>query len=547
VLGNGKPSKRLGRGRRFSWLDRARNGDGKLTEAGVFNALVTNLLPSVSGRPGLNELLIDQSGRRDLDKEFDYPETLDIRVYRQLFKRNGLANKVVRVYPDECAATKPRVYETEKPGETPWEKQVGALVTAQNLWAQLHKLDVLSGLGCYGGLLCGVSDGRPLSKPVAGVNDDGTKGDRRGMRKPRKLLFTVPLAEDQLRVVKVERDTGNPRFGQPKLYAATLDNSVNGNGLSSPVFDPDDFGSDLRKGEEVAVHWSRVVHVADGALSCRWKGTPRLEPVANYVWDARKVIGSAAEMFFKGGFPGLSIQTHPGVTEFLDVDLDQIRDEVDAYQNGLQRFLRLVNMDAKSLAVQVADPSKHLDWLVRLISAVIGVPMSILIGTEGGNPAAGVAVATFNRRLTLRLYDHVAVNVIRPFFDRMMLLDVLPTLDSYFVEWPDLQTQTEKDKADVGMKLTQALLQYVTSGAFYLVRPKAFFTLYLKFTDEEAESMVAAAGGEDAIISKLKEMVKKTAGNTPGTSGTNPTARTGAAGQRNGLARKRKSAVKRVS
>jgi hypothetical protein len=488
--------------------------------------------------------LIDQSGKRDLDTEFDYPQILNIKVYRELFRRTAIANKAVRIFPDECAATPPDLYEREKFPLTAWEKRWNEVSTRLKIPYYVHRWDIAQRLGRYGCLFIGLNDRRVLKAPVAGVAEDGSKIPRRGNAKPRDVNFLRPLAEDLCEVVRTEKDWRSPRHGQPTLYRLKLSPTSDdfGRGPFAAEIDPDDtVGED----QEPLVHWTRVVHAAENLESCEWRAMPVLEPISNLIWDCRKVLGSAAEMWYKGAFPGISFETHPGLSEFVDVDMDDLKDEIEAYQNGMQRFLRLVNMSAKSLAPQVADPSNHMNQLLRLIAAVIGVPLPIFMGAEAGKSDGGQNTTTWNRRLTLRNKNHVEAKLYRPLADRFMLLDVLPTVASYICDWKDLNTQTEKDRADVALKLTQALLQYVTSGAMNLVPPRQYFVQFLKFSDATAQAMIESAGGEAKIKSMLKELVKKEAGNTPGTKPGDPTRRTGAGGSRNGQARRRSTAVKR--
>lgn len=521
----------------------SRGVKSRLTSDDVFNILVKNHQAFAPRSWGHGMNVIDQDGKRDLDSEFKYPTVLNMTVYRNLYFRNGIARKVVRVYPDECAAVRAEIYQIEQDKVTPWEVRLNQIRTKNSLDHYIHRADVQSGIGSYGGLLIRTNDGRSLRQAPAGVNPDGTKGPRRST-KPRDIVFIRPLAEDHCKVAKTEKDDRNPRFGMPTEYEVDLDSLDPETGMKvSDV--TGDFDDDASVGNKVRVHWSRIVHIpSDGLEESDWYGTPRLMPVANMLWDLRKVLGSAAEMWFRGAFMGLAFETTQGANEFYDVDLDDLKEEIDAFQNGFQRFLRLINMSAKSLAPQIEDPSNHVRQILNLLAAVIGVPLPILLGSEVGKADGGQNITAWNRRLALRNQNHVEPRLWRNTIDRLMLLDVLPTVPSYFVTWKDLHTQTEKDRADVALKLTQALLQYVTSGAYEIVRPRQFFVNWLKFTDEVADAMIREGGGEKKILSTLKGMFKMqnqpAAGRTPGTTGTNPTRRTGASGQRNGMGRGKK-------
>src|SRR5688572_14451476 len=58
---------------------------------------------------------------RDIDKECGYPDIITPDDYWDMYRRNGIARKVVNFFPDECWSLSPEVYETEEQTETPFE------------------------------------------------------------------------------------------------------------------------------------------------------------------------------------------------------------------------------------------------------------------------------------------------------------------------------------------------------------------------------------------------------------------------------------------
>ena len=100
--------------------------------------------------------------RRNLDHECGYPPMIVPKQYRYMYDREGPGSRVVKVYPDECWAVNPDIYEIEDPTEkTPFE--VAWMRLSQSSWINplhyLHRVDVLSGIGRYGVLLIGTDDG----------------------------------------------------------------------------------------------------------------------------------------------------------------------------------------------------------------------------------------------------------------------------------------------------------------------------------------------------------------------------------------------------
>ena len=78
----------------------------------------------------------------------------------------------------------------------------------------------------------------------------------------------------------------------PKTY--TLD-------LSSP----DLTGINSSTVRKVEVHYSRILHVAEGVLQNSYKGEPRLSRVFNLLDDLMKVAGGSAETFWLTANRGL--------------------------------------------------------------------------------------------------------------------------------------------------------------------------------------------------------------------------------------------------
>ena len=492
-------------------------------------SMTTNLL--MSRTAALSGANLDPEGR-NLDKECGYPEvdpTLD--QYRYMFERIGIATRVVNVYPSECFSVPPLVYKTEDPTEPLFEKAWKKLAFQHKPFHWMEKLDIEAGIGRFGVMLLGFRG--KLETPAPNLDD---RGNRTAQRLPKaekdleKLLYLRVFPEYLVTVKELEDDDNNPRFGQPRMYNIKMsdprDTTSEENALTPGVIDRD-------------VHWTRVIHFADNGRSAMAFGEPRLKPVYNYILDTRKISGGSSEMFYKGAFPGISFETFPELTAEAELDAESVKKEIEAYSNGLQRYMRLVGMTAKSLAPQVADPSNHLTTLLQLICATIQVPMPVFLGQVEGHMAGVQNSVSWNRRLRKRQDNVLTPLMIQPFIDRLMLVGVLPWVDEYHVEWRDLNVLSDTDKAKISLQKAQALLQYVTSGVFALVPPRIFLELVLQFTPLEAEAIIKAAGGEDKVIKTLKEFVSQEAGNTPASTGTKPEKQTGASGRRNGLGKRR--------
>ena len=402
---------------------------------------------------------------RDIDLECGYPTTLKIADYEIVFGRNGIGTRVVMLWPEECWNTTPDITEGEDTEETAFEKAWKDLEKKFRVLDYLFRADVLSGVGRYGALLIGVSDGLTLDMPVVAG-------------KKLELTYLKPLCEGVLDIEALEPDVKSPRFGQPTFYTIktdTIDGELNT--------------------QTIKIHYSRVIHLADNRKVSDVFGTPRLEPVFNYILDLKKLLGGSAEMFWKGGFPGYAFEVNPERTTALTTtEKTELREEFLNFSNKLQRYIALTGVTAKSLAMQVADPSNHFLTQMKAVGIALGIPYRKLMGSEEAKLASADDNKTWTRRVVKRQVSYVTPRIIRPFIDKLIEWGILPEpKDGYEVKWPSLDELDPKDAAIVMKDKVEAMAKYIVSGADSLIPPHQFFTLIMGWTDEEATEIEKAA------------------------------------------------------
>jgi hypothetical protein len=241
------------------------------------------------------------------------------------------------------------------------------------------------------------------------------------------------------------------------------------------------------------VHWTRVVHLADNLGSSEVIGVSRMRPVYNRLIDLVKVTGGSAEMYWKGAFFGLSIETHPALGGDVDIDKTAVRDEMKGYFNGLQRFFALEGMTTKTIAPQVVDPTPQIDAYISAICIKLECPKRIFMGSERGELASTQDDSTWNDRVRGRQHSYLTPRIIVPFIDRLIWTGVLPQPKGYSVFWPDLDSLTDNERADVAVKKTHSLGQYVQDNVETVMAPIDYLTRVLALRKGEAISVVEAA------------------------------------------------------
>jgi hypothetical protein len=436
------------------------------------NELIQNALLS---RQALLRSLIDP--KRDIDAECGYPNQLTIEHYRILYEREGIAARCVGVMPDESWAMDPEIVESQNPTNSDFEQAWLDLIDRHNLFSYLQRADELSGVGAYGVLLLGIDDGKEMHLPVEGVTDTSDI-DPIKTENGYKLLYVRPFDETVLTVDSYEMNVNSPRFGKPTMYSVTF--------------------QDVRPGQTTAtsvikrVHWSRLIHLADNRRNSEIYGTPRMQIAFNRLYDLRKLLGAAPEMFWKGGFPGLSLEVNPNLQD-MELDKAATRQEMEDYMNGLQRYLALVGVSAKSLAPQVADPSAHFEMAIKSICISLKIPYRIFLGTEDSQLAGKQDTRAWNTRLSYRQQKYLNPFVLRPLLNRLMTYGVLPFVKKFFINWKDFNTLSDTEKAQIAVHRTDALTKYVAGGVDTLVPPEQYFLHFLELPYEETKMIIQAA------------------------------------------------------
>lgn len=295
-----------------------------------------------------------------------------------------------------------------------------------------------------------------------------------------RLLYMRVLDESLIDVSEYETDKTSPRYGQPVVYNLTInDPREQHSGLGATT-------------NQVPVHWTRVLHVADNLDSSEVFGVPRLRPVLNRILDLVKLYGGSAEMYWRGAFPGLSLETHPQLGGDVSIDRAGIRNQMEQYSNGLQRYLALMGMAAKTLAPTVVDPTAQIEVQITAICIQIGSPKRVFMGSERGELASSQDDSSWNDRKRERQTGYITPRIICPFIDRMIMMGILPEPVGYSVKWPDPDALTGAEKADIALKVTQALAAYVGGGLEAVMELMDYFTRILGFTEEEAQSIIDA-------------------------------------------------------
>lgn len=464
----------------------------------------------------------------DVERECSYPDALLIEDYYDEFRRNGIARRLVKLMPEETWETPPELWEDDDPlMETPFEQAWQHLVKRLHVWSILHRADVLSGIGRYGVVLIGFSDGDDLAKPVPGLeevlkarflkppeakakqaNSSSTTTTTPSPTDPtvkapatppttadnatkRQVLYLQTYSERHATVTKHETNTKHWRFGLPTEYSIQI-----ASGTEGAIGDGNEQATST-----ITVHWTRVLHVCDNRMSNDTYSESRMEHGFHRLIDMKRLLGGSAMMFWQGAFPGISFEVPPDVAAEVDIDVEAIRSEFVKYTEGLQRFLALSGVQAKQLMPTVASPKDHFEVQMAALCVGEGVPLRKFLGSEEGKQAADQDAISWNKRVRRRQLLYVTPYIIEQFVELLIAAQAVPEpADALKIEWEDLNEPSDGEKATTANTRMDAIQKYVASGADTLIPPEFFLTLILGFTEDEAQSMLEAAlsdGPED--------------------------------------------------
>ena len=363
---------------------------------------------------------------RDLYAALGYAREITIKDYRDRYARGGVAKRIVEAYPKATWRGGVELMEDENPKvTTKFEETWEELEKRLKIWSVLFRADVLAGLSTYSVILIGAPGDFSQELP---------KG------KPEQLLYLTPFCggggpaitgESSLYVDATiqtfETNANSPRFGLPTTY------QLRRMDVHSP---------ELQK----PVHWSRIIHIAEGCLDNDVYGVPVLENIWNLLDDLEKVTGGGAEAFWLRANQGLNLNLDKDV-ELTPEAASKLTAEVDEYRHNISRILKTRGMEVQTLGSDVANFSNPADAILTQIAGSKGIPKRILMGSEMGQLASGQDADNWATQVQDRRTGYAAPSIVQPLVDRLIDYGYLPKPKQYEVVWPVIESLTELERA----------------------------------------------------------------------------------------------------
>lgn len=443
----------------------------------LINATTTALKRSLDNLYG-----ISHNGKRDLVKIYGYPEPGDLcfDYFLTQYKMNGVANRIASMPPRSCWRDGAFLAESDdENAEVILAEEMRALGRA-GLFRELEKADILNRLGQFSVMYIGLPDNNDLTKPVG--KGGGSIED----------IYFAAFSEASVTISKYDTDKTSKRFGLPEIY--TLTPGATGTGSNK--------AADTR--QPIKAHWSRVVHLAEGALDNGVYGIPVLQPIINRCLDLDKTVGGAAEAFFRNAAQKMVMAIDKEAT-ITPEGMTAFQADVEKFVNQMQNIIGAKGSKISALAVQTADPGPVTATAWEFIAGYTGISRRIWTGDGSGQYTGNEDKASFNQIISDRQQQE-CTGWLEQALTAIDSAGLIKMPEDYIIGYPVPTAMDEKTSSEVALNRARAaqavagaIQAYaMTPGAESMIPPESFRRAVLELDIEELEKITLELTGVSA-------------------------------------------------
>jgi hypothetical protein len=374
------------------------------------------------------------NGKRDLYEAFGYKRNVTVGDMFERYTRGGIAARVVDALPAATWRGGFELIQSENPKtKTPFEVAWNKLSKRLQLPTMFERGDKVSRLSTFAVLLIGAPELYNTPLPKGNGNPDSIAyvslylGAGGQSVLPSTLSTALQGLQGDITIEQWDEDTASSRFGQPLFYKIRRLDRV--------------FTKELPP-----VHWSRVVHLAEGCLLDNVYGQPVLLRGWNLFDDLDKVSGGGAEAFFKRADQGRVWKVDKDIPNLSDKEKQAMREGIERLQNGMERDVRVHGVDVQTLGSDVANFQSPLDAITTLIAGTYAMPKRILTGSEMGELASSQDRDNWVDQINGRRDGYAGPSIVLRFVDRLREFNYLPPVDEYSIRWGNILNRTEAEK-----------------------------------------------------------------------------------------------------
>jgi hypothetical protein len=366
----------------------------------VLQDYITNALTRSLTALGAGSYLTSPDGKRDYSDLFKYGDPKFSDFYGAY--RRGLGGVIVDKVAEHCWRDAPKIMN----GDTEILTEEMEILMRRGLFKFLERADKLNRIGKYSIMYIGVNDGeQDPETPIGDAND-------------LEATYFRVYSDEGTKIAKRDTVRTSERYGMPEIYNCQVtsmgDKEVTTNTLS------------------IKFHYTRAVHLAEGALDSPIEGRSALERPWNALQDVVKTGGGAAEAFFRIA-------------------------RVESFVNQWQDFMRVSNMDVKELNGKSAtvDPEATFNVALEQISGITEIPIRVLTGRGGGQLAGSEDRAAFSQTI-LNRQQQFCTGVLLQALQVLSNAGLFDLPENVAIEWPPREALSETEAAEVADKKASA-------------------------------------------------------------------------------------------
>lgn len=361
---------------------------------------------------------LNHNGNRDYNSTFGYPDEIDFTLCHEMYKRNGIASRVINSFPEDCWRVAPSlidVSQKDKDVGSEEEIEIQTLANRINLFGKFQSGHILSLIGRYSIAVVQVADGKLATEQLVLNSTDDIE---------RIEVFS----EKSIQITKYDNNPTSKRFGLPVEYTI---NSYDLNG---------------NRGQSFTVNYTRVVHLSPNKLESLVYSEYYLADVFNLLLDLAKVSGSASETYWLNG-RGFMIGQIDSNGRLSSEDKQALSEAYEDSLNGNKRYLINNNTVNKYLDMPIPrDTDKIFNILISQIGGTKGYPKRKLIGTENGVLASSQDEASYDAQVD-SIKNGFCTEIIKGFLTLLQDAGLYKGIE-FGVVWEDTNKEEEKTIAE---------------------------------------------------------------------------------------------------
>lgn len=377
-----------------------------------------------------NTIGLSHDGNRDTYAIYGWDKNKDFKFYYDLATETAVGAKTCLDIPAKCWANgvKSEVIEDEL-----------KVLKARGIFSALKRADQLNRMYKFSALYVGVPDGEEAETPLGQCNPNQL-GD----------VYFQPFAYDGIEIT-VNRNMMSPRFGLPEFYNFSI--------MTRGEMEKETPQQTKR------AHYSRVVHLAENLLDGNVEGMPYLKPIFKYMLSLDKVVGGAAEAYFRNARGKYSFEMDPLFAGQLINNPEAkaaLQDDAKKFTNEWEEFFLACGIKTVALNTPHASPEHTEKACWNEISAYTGLPKRVLTGEGGGQYTGSEDKLTVNAIIDDR-QNTFCEQILRQTLSILNDCGLLNFTDDDALIFPLESPLSQMEAVEIAVKKSDALQKTVTA------------------------------------------------------------------------------------